>query len=163
MNILKVSFRNAVRRKWKFALVVFLCAVGLAVLTNVYDVAGMVEEIDAVGEEMKSGDAPPSGEQMDTMARNTLPLALFSLVTLFFTFGTMIFAFVMPGGLVANERKSAAIMLWAQQPMPLTSFYLQRYLGIQAATLAALLILASPPLLPSSRPRLRPPPRWRGS
>ena len=122
MNILMVSFRNAVRRKWKFALVVLLCGVGLAVLTNVYDVAGMVGRLDAVREEMRSGDAPPSGEQMDAMARNTLPLSLFSLLTLFFTFGTMIFAFVMPGGLVANERRSAAIMLWAQHPMPLTSF-----------------------------------------
>ena len=113
---------------------------GLAVLTNVYDVAGTVERMEAVNQEMRSEGVPPSDEQVDTMARSAGLLAVFSLLTLFFTFGTMIFAFVMPGGLVANERRSAAIMLWAQHPMPLPSFYLQRYLGIQVAALAALLL-----------------------
>ncbi len=129
--------RNAVRRKWKFALVVFLCGVGLAVLTNMYDVAGTVERMD---EAFASAEGPPSEEQMGEVARSGVLLALFSMLTLFFAVGTIIFAFVMPGGLVANERRSAAIMLWAQHPMPLTSFYLQRYLGIQVVTLAALLV-----------------------
>ena len=137
MNIIKASLRNAVRRKWKFALVVFLCGVGLAVLTNMYDVAGTVERMD---EAFASAEGPPSEEQMGEVARSGVLLALFSMLTLFFAVGTIIFAFVMPGGMVANERRSTAIMLWAQHPMPLTSFYLRRYLGIQVVTLAALLV-----------------------
>ena len=140
MNIIKASIQNAVRRKWKFALVVFLCGVGLVVLTNVYDVAGAQDRIDAVNEEMRSGDGPPSDEQFGAMASSAGMLALFSMLSFFFMFGTIMFAFMMPGGMVANERRSATIMLWAQHPMPLSSFYLQRYLGIQVATLAALLI-----------------------
>lgn len=139
MSILKASLRNAVRRKWKFALVVFLFGAGLAVLTNVYDVAGIVEDMATVGEEMRSGDAPPSEEQMEAMAGGGALLFLFGMLSLFFAFGTILFGFVMPGGLVANERRSAAIMLWAQHPMPLSSFYMWRYLGVQVATLAALL------------------------
>ena len=142
MSIVKASLRNAVRRKWKFALVVFLFGVGLAVLTNALDVAGTVEVVAAVGEEMRSGDAPPSEERMEAMARSGVMLFFFGMLSLFFGFGTLLFGFVMPGGLVANERKSAAIMLWAQHPMPLSSFYMWRYLGVQIATLAALLIFA---------------------
>ncbi len=140
MNILKASLRNAVRRKWKFALVVFLFGAGLAALTNVYDVVGTVEGMAAASEEMRSGEAPPSEEQMEAMARSGILLFLFGMLSLFFGFGTILFGFVMPGGLVANERRSAAIMLWAQHPMPLSSFYMWRYLGVQVATLAALLV-----------------------
>ena len=152
MNILKASLRNAVRRKWKFALVVFLCGVGLAVLTNMYDVAGTVERMEAVQQELGNGGVPPSDEQFDTMAGSAGLIALFGMLNLFFMFGTVMFGFVMPGGMVANERRSTAIMLWAQHPMPLTSFYLQRYLGIQVATLVALLVFgltASVAVLPA--------------
>ena len=152
MNILKASLRNAVRRKWKFALVVLLCGVGLAVLTNMYDVAGTVERMEAVQQELGNGGVPPSDEQFDTMTGSAGLLFLFSTLTLFFGFGTLLFGFVMPGGMVANERRSTAIMLWAQHPMPLTSFYLQRYLGIQVVTLAALLVFgltAAVAVLPS--------------
>ena len=47
----------------------------------------------------------------------------------------MLLAFLMP-----DERRSGAIMLWAQHPMPLRSFYLRRYAGVQIATVAALAI-----------------------
>ena len=112
---------------------------------------GTVEGMAAAGEEMRSGEAPPSEEQMEAMARGGILLSLFGMLSLFFGFGTILFAFVMPGGLVANERSSAAIMLWAQHPMPLSSFYIRRYLGVQVATLAALLIFgltASAAVLP---------------
>lgn len=140
MNIIKASLRNALRRKWKFALVVLLFGVGLAVLTNVYDVAGVTERVAAVGEEMESSATPPSEEQMGEMARSAGLMLLFGTLTLFFGFGTMLLAFLMPGGMVANERGSTAIMLWAQHSMPLTSFYIRRYLGVQAFTLAAMLV-----------------------
>ena len=136
MNIIKASIQNAVRRKWKFALVVFLFGVALVVLTNVYDVAGAAERMD----EALGGEAPPSDEQLGEVARSGAMIFLFGTLALFFTFGTVFFGFVMPGGLVANERGSTAIMLWAQHRMPLTSFYMWRYLGIQVATLAGLLM-----------------------
>ncbi|MXW17509.1 MAG: hypothetical protein F4X60_02600 [Gemmatimonadetes bacterium] len=141
MNIVKASLRNAVRRKWKFALVVFLCGVGLVVLTNVYQVGDALERVGELSETIESGAEPPSDEEVREVARNAGLLFLFSALAFLFTFGTTLLAFVMPGGVVANERRSTAIMLWAQHPMPLTSFYLQRYAGIQVATVAALLII----------------------
>ena len=140
MNIVKASFRNAVRRKWKFALVVFLFGLGLAVLTNAYDVAGTAERLAGIGEEMENEGGVPSEEQLEAMSRAAPMLGLFALLSAAFGFGTILFGFLMPGGLVASERRSGAIMLWAQHPMPLRSFYLQRYLGIQIATVAALLV-----------------------
>ena len=141
MNIVKASLLNAVRRKWKFALVVFLFGAGLVVLTYVYDVAGAMENVTEVNDTFRSG-GEPTEEQVEQMARGAALTFLFSMLALFFGFGTLFFGFVMPGGVVANERRSAAIMLWAQHPMPLTSFYLRRYLGIQIATLAALLVFS---------------------
>ena len=90
--------------------------------------------------EIQSGEGSLSDEQVGGMARSAGLLAFFSLLVLLFLFGTIMLGFVMPGGLVANERRSGAIMLWAQHPMSLTAFYLQRYLGIQVATLAAMLL-----------------------
>lgn len=140
MNIVKASFRHAARSKWKFALVVFLFGAGLAALTNAYDVPEALERLRAVGEEMESEGTGPSGEQVETMMSSSAMLVLFSLLNIAFGFGTIIFAFLMPGGVVANERWNGAIMLWAQHRMPLRSFYMQRYLGIQVATLVALVI-----------------------
>ena len=140
MNIARASFRHAVRRNWKFALVVFLFGVGLAVLTNAYDVAGTVERLRVVAEEMEAGGAEPSSEQVEMMARASAMLGVFALLSAAFGFGTILFGFLMPGGMVANERRSSAIMLWAQHPMPLRSFYLQRYLGVQIVAFAALLV-----------------------
>ncbi|WP_420632569.1 hypothetical protein [Candidatus Palauibacter sp.] len=140
MNIVKASLRNAVGRKWKFALVVFLFGAAVVVLTHAYDLAETFELIQAVGQEIESEGAEPSVEQVEAMARGAAMFALFSLLNLAFGFGTILFAFLMPGGMVADERRSGAIMLWAQHPMPLRSFYLQRYLGIQVATFVALAI-----------------------
>ena len=136
MNIIKASIRNAVRRKWKFALVVFLFGVGLAVLTNVYDLVGATERMDAAF----GGEEPPSDEQLGEVARSGAMIFLFGTLGLFFAFGSILFAFLLPGGMVANERESTAIMLWAQHPMPLSSFYMWRYLGVQAVALAAMLV-----------------------
>lgn len=140
MNIVKASFRNAVRRNWKLALVVFMLGAGLAVLTHAYDVAETIERLQAAAEEMQSEGTEPSGEQLEGMMRNSLMILLFGLWNLAFRFGTVLFAFLMPGGMVAHERGSGAIMLWTQHPMPLRSFYLQRYVGIQVATFVALAI-----------------------
>ena len=47
-------------------------------------------------------------------------------------------------------------MLWAQQPMPLRSFYLQRYVGIQVATFAALAIFGLTGAVAALPPRAAP-------
>ena len=140
MRIVKASLRNAARNKWQFALVVFLFGVGLAALTNAYDVSEGLERLRAVDGEMESEGTAPSGEQVETMMGSAAMLVLFSLLSIAFGFGAIIFAFLMPGGMVANERRNGTIMLWAQHPMHLRSFYMQRYLGIQFATLVALVI-----------------------
>lgn len=139
MNIVRASLRNAVRRRWKFVLVVFLFGAGVVVLSLAYPVAETLERMQAVGEAMEGG-TEPSSEQIEVMARGAVTVLLFSLLNLAFGFGTILVAFLMPGGIVASERRSGAIMLWAQHPMPLRSFYLQRYAGIQIATVAALAI-----------------------
>jgi len=140
MNIVKASLGNAVRRRWKFALVVFLFGAGVIVLSHAYPVAETLERMQAIGEAMEGGGAEPTSEQIETMTRGAAAILLFSLLSLAFGFGTILVAFLMPGGMVANERRSGAIMLWAQHPMPLRSFYLQRYAGVQVATFAALAI-----------------------
>ncbi|MCY3700396.1 MAG: hypothetical protein OXH46_12330 [Gemmatimonadetes bacterium] len=139
MNIIKASLQNALRHRWKFALVVFLFGAGVLVLSHAYPVAETLERMQAVAEAMDGG-TEPTGEQIETMTRGAVAVLLFSLLNLAFGFGTILFAFLMPGGMVANERRSGAIMLWAQHPMPLRFFYLQQYAGIQIATLAALAI-----------------------
>lgn len=157
MDIVMASLRNSVRRKWKFALVVFLLGAGVVVLSHAYDLAGTFERIQAVGEQIEREGTEPSPEEVQAMARGAGMFALFSLLNLAFGFCTVLFAFLIPGGIVADERRSGAIMLWAQHPMPLRAFYLQRYAGIQVATFAALAIFgltgavtALPPALASA-------------
>jgi len=130
---------NALRRRWKFALVVFLFGVGLVIFTHAYDMTALERVvISGTPPDWEGGD--PSPEQVEAMARRAWMFGLFVLLAGAFAFGTMLFAFLMPGGMVANERRSGAIMLWAQHPMPLRSFYLRRYAGVQVATVAALAI-----------------------
>ena len=140
MNIVKASLRNAVLRRYKFALVVFLFGAGVIVLSHAFPVAETLERMQAVGEAMEGGGTEPTSEQIEAMTRGAATVLLFSLLNLAFNFGAILFAFLMTGGMVANERRSGAIMLWAQHPMPLRSFYLQRYVGIQVATVAGLAI-----------------------
>ncbi|MCY3546938.1 MAG: hypothetical protein OXH51_11820 [Gemmatimonadetes bacterium] len=140
MSIVKASFRNAVRRRWKFALAVFVFGVGLAALTNAYDVTGTMERLESIGGQMENEGGQPTDEQREAIAGSAPVLLLFSLLTAVFSLGAVLLAFLMPGGLVSGERRSAAIMLWAQHPLPLSSFYLRRYVGIQIATATALVI-----------------------
>ena len=138
MNILKATLRHTLRRKWKLALVVFLCGVALVALTNAYDVAGLTEEMEAVAQAAQGNPGgQPSPEQLAAIQGGAGMLFLFTMLNLLFFFGAMTVGFLMPDGLVANERQSGTIMLWAQHPMPLTRFYLHRYLGIQLANLTA--------------------------
>ncbi|MYL06740.1 MAG: hypothetical protein F4012_07995 [Gemmatimonadales bacterium] len=136
MNIIKASMLNALRRRWKLALVVLLFGVGFVVFTHAYDMTAL-DDVLIAG---TPPGAEPSPEEVEAMAGRAGMFVLFALLAAGFAFGTMLLAFLMPGGMVANERRSGAIMLWAQHPMPLRSFYLRRYAGVQIATVAALAI-----------------------
>ena len=103
MKIIKASLRNALRRKWKFALVVFLFAVGLVVLTNVYDVVGAVERRVEFVEAVRNGDAV-TREQVEATERDTGLMLFFAMLTYAFTLGTTVFAFVMPTGGHGRQR-----------------------------------------------------------
>ncbi|MDE2661835.1 MAG: hypothetical protein OXI39_02370 [Gemmatimonadota bacterium] len=139
MNIIKASMLNALRRRWKLALVVFLFGVGLVIFTHAYDMTAL-ENVRISGTPVGADGGEPTPEEVEAMARRAGMFVLFALLMSAFAFGTMLLAFLMPGGMVANERRSGAIMLWAQHPMPLRSFYLRRYAGVQIATVAALAI-----------------------
>ena len=137
MSILKATLHHLLRRKWKLTLVVVLFGTGLVVTTHVYDVAGIVEEANAAMEALRDGTGPPSEEQAEALARGTGVRVLFEVLNFFFSLGIVLVGMLMPSGVVANERRSGAIMLWAQHPMSLSRFYLQQYSGIQLANLAA--------------------------
>ncbi|MYC88641.1 MAG: hypothetical protein F4X22_10440 [Gemmatimonadales bacterium] len=139
MNIIKTSMLNALRRRWKLALVVFLFGVGLVIFTHAYDMTAL-EDVRISGTPVGADGGEPTPEEVEAMARRAGMFVLFALLAAAFAFGTILFAFLMPGGMVANEQRSGAIMLWAQHPMPLRSFYLRRYAGVQIATVAALAI-----------------------
>ena len=161
MNIVGASLRNAVRRRWKFALVVFLLGAAVVALSHASDVGATMERMQAVAEAMESEGAEPSGEQIEAITRGAAMLFLVGALNLGFGFGTVLFAFLMPGGIVAHERRSGAIMLWAQHPMPLRSFYLQRYVGIQVATFAALATFGLMGAVAALPPTAAPPRHWR--
>ncbi|MDE2653433.1 MAG: hypothetical protein OXI71_06395 [Gemmatimonadota bacterium] len=82
------------------------------------------------------------GDPRTSLGTLLLYAAVAGFLYVVFSFGTLVVGFVMPGDMVGEERRSGAIMMWAQLPMPLTSFYLRRYLGVQAANLVAQTLFA---------------------
>ena len=151
MSIFKETLRHVLRRKWKLLLAVSLCGVALVAVSEAYDVQGILDELQGIAE----SEGPPSGEQAGTAMRGAGVLLLMGALGFLFQVGTLMVAVLMPGGIVANERGSGAIMLWAQHPMSLTSFYLHRYLGIQGANLAVhalFALLSIMAVLPSGDP-----------
>ena len=133
MTLVRETLLNVLRRQWKVLLAVFLCGMALVVVSKAYDVQGILDEIQGIAE----SEAPPGEEQIGGMMRNAGVLFLMGVLSFLFQVGMLMVAVLLPGGIVANERRSGAVMLWAQHPMPLTRFYLHRYLGIQGANLAA--------------------------
>lgn len=140
MSILKTTLGHLLRRRWKLTLVVVLVGAAMAVVTHTWDIGQVVQEQDAAREALLRGEELPEGGALER-ARGTVIRAVFGFVSFLFALGVVLVGMLMPGGLVANERRSGTIMLWAQHPMPLTRFYLNRYLGIQAANLAAQALL----------------------
>ena len=141
MSIVKETLLHLLRRKWKLILVVGLFGTALVATTYAYDVAGIIEAQNAALEAMGDGPVPMSQEDAEergeALARGMVVRALFAVLSFFFSLGIVLVGMLMPSGVVANERSSGAIMLWAQHPMPLNRFYLHRYAGIQLANLTA--------------------------
>lgn len=137
MSIFRATLRHLLRRKWKLPLAVFLCVVGMVLLGGAYDVAGIIKEGDAASRVLWENPESQSTELIDAMRRGQRAQRLVMGFNGFFILGLVLFGFLMPNGVVANERHSGAIMLWAQHPMPLTRFYMYRYLGMQTANLLA--------------------------
>ncbi len=137
MAILRATLRHLLHRKWKLPLAVFLCIVGMVALNSAYDVAGIIQEGDAAAKTIWENPESRSTEQIEAMRRGQRAQRLVMGFDGFFMLGLVLVGFLMPDGVVANERRSGAIMLWAQHPMPLTRFYMYRYLGMQLANLFA--------------------------
>ena len=93
---------------------------------------------------MRESTEPPSSEQIAAVNRGRGVLTIFGVLDTFFLVGPVLVGLLLPGGVVANERQSGAIMLWAQHTMPLSRFYMQRYLGTQIANLAAQALICIP-------------------
>lgn len=139
MNIIKETMRHVLRRRWKLLLIVFIFGAALVAVSKAYDVQGIVDEMQGITE---TPEAPPSGEQIGSVMRGAGVLLLMGVLAFLFRLGTLMVAVLLPGGIVADEQRSGAIMLWAQHPMSLTRFYLHRYLGIQGVNLAAHAVFA---------------------
>ena len=137
MNIVKATLRQLLNARWKFCLVVALFGVALVVLTHASDVAGTLERIIATDDAVGTAQPEDQADQLESAIDAFALLALYGALAALFSLGAVLVGFLMPGGIVANERQSSAIMLWAQHPMSLTRFYGQRYLGIQLGNLAA--------------------------
>ena len=66
------------------------------------------------------------GDRRTSLGPLILYAALAGLLYVVFSFGTLVVGFVMPGDMVGEERRSGTIMMWAQHPVPLTSFYMRQ-------------------------------------
>ena len=137
MSIAKATLRHLLRRRWKLTLIVVVIGAAMVVMTHAYDVPGIIAESEAVRQALLESREPASEEQVAAMNRAAVVQGIFGVVNFFFSLGVVLIGMLMPEGLVANERRSGAIMLWAQHPMPLSRLYLTRYVGIQGANLGA--------------------------
>ncbi len=138
MTIVKATLRQLLRRKWKLPAAVVLCGVVLVAVYHAFHVTELRETFDEAVRMQPDSRSPAQSAALADWGR--LSPFLMILDGLFLV-GPLFVGLLMPGGVVANERRSGAIMLWAQHPMTLSRFYMQRYLGVQIATLAALALI----------------------
>ena len=155
MTIVSATLKHLARRRWKLALVVFVLGVALVAVSRSFDVIAIAEEGEAAADAVEEAGAP-SPEQVEAMGRGLGVMALLLVLYLGFSLGAVLVGCVMPGGVVADEWRSGATMLWGQHPMPLGRFYMHRYLGVQIANLSvqaifgATVVLANFPVLPAT-------------
>ena len=138
MSIVKATVQQLFRRKWKLPLAVLLCGVATVVVYDAFEVNALRETFS------EAWRMPPDARSPEQSAAITEWRRLSPFLTILnglFLIGPLLVGMLMPGGVVANERRSGAIMLWAQHPMPLSRFYMHRYLGMQITNLAALALI----------------------
>lgn len=138
MTIVKATLQHLLRRKWQLPLAVLLCGLSLVVLYHVFDVDAtreMFGEAAGVRPDLRSPEQTAAIGAWRRMG------PFLTILDGLFLAGPLLVGLLMPGGVVANERRSGAIMLWGQHPMPLRRFYMHRYLGMQIANLAALALI----------------------
>lgn len=138
MTIVRATIQHLLRRKWQLPVAVFSCGVALVALHHSFDVDGLRETFFEARRESAASRSP---EQNAAMATWGVLGPILRILDGLFTIGPLLVGMLMPGGVVANERRTGAIMLWAQHPMPLRRFYMHRYLGMQTANLAAFVLI----------------------
>lgn len=161
--MLEATFRFALRTRWKLALCVFLLGATLAALARSMDVNPYVTDASDMREIMEAaapmgpagsvpGDAatatvsdsavaaapdqaaPPL--ELQAVGRTMVLLAVSGVISLAFSLGATLFGLLVVGRMVAGERESGAVMLWAQHPGSLPGFYAKRYGALQVANVA---------------------------
>ncbi len=152
MTIAKETLKHLFGSKWKLPVIVFLSGLALVMLAHLFDVAGIRDQRDVAIAAMGESTEPPSSEQIAAVSRGRGVLTFFGVLDTFFLMGPVLVGLLLPGGVVANERQSGAIMLWAQHTMPLSRFYMHRYLGTQTANLAAQALIGIPVIIALTLP-----------
>ena len=120
MSIVKATVQQLFRRKWKLPAAVLLCGVALVVVYHVFEVNALREVFSEAARMRPDLRSPEQSAAVATWPRLSLFLLILDGL---FLIGPLLVGMLMPGGVVANERRSGAIMLWAQHPMPLSRFY----------------------------------------
>lgn len=140
MTMLKETFRFALRTRWKLALFIFVLGVALAALARSMEVNPFVTDI----QQWMEANAPDPGTSPEEMlfGRTMMLLALGAVLRRAFLLGAAFFGLQVVGRLVAGERASGAIMLWAQHPGSLPGFYGRRYVAMQGANAAVQAVFA---------------------
>ena len=138
MTIVKATLQQLFRRKWKLPAAVLLCGVALVVVYHAFEVNALREVFSEAARVRPELRSPEQNAAIATWVRLG---PILTILDGLFLIGPLLVGMLMPGGVVANERRSGAIMLWAQHPMSLRRFYMHRYLGMQIANLAALALI----------------------
>lgn len=146
MKMLQETFRFALRTRWKLALCVFLLGVTLAALarsmdvnpyvTDASDMRAFLETAAPMGPAGAAPDEAAPPPELPAVARTIMLLAVSRVIGLAFSLGATLFGLLVVGRMVAGERESGAVMLWAQHPGSLPGFYAKRYGALQAANVA---------------------------
>ena len=121
MSIVKQTFQEALRRRWKLSLCVFLLGALLAVLTNTVDISETLEEMEGAAETVSETaeedlDEVPT-EELGQLARGAGLLAFVGGLAMLFSLGVVVVGSFMPQGLVGSD------------------FFRRRYGGVHLATL----------------------------
>lgn len=140
MTMLKETLRFALRTRWKLALCIFALGVALAALSRSMEVNPFVTDIQQWMEANAPDPATPPEEML--FGRTMMLLALGAVLRRAFLLGAALFGLQVVGRLVAGERASGAIMLWAQHPGSLPGFYGKRYVAMQGANASVQAVFA---------------------